>query len=158
MSKILEKVVAKRLTKYFTSNSLFTDSLVSGKGCQRRMLFRCWLNTVYDSFEQGNAAIGVFVDLSKAFDSLDRDHLCTKLEFYGIKNNELKWLCSFEFRSHKFGVPQECELSALLYIIYVNDIVKCTINLKFVMDADDTCIFDGHRKLESNVLIMNREV
>ena len=43
------------------------------------------VNAVYDSFEQGNAAIGVFVDLSKAFDSLDRDHLCTKLEFYGIK-------------------------------------------------------------------------
>ena len=125
------------------------------------------------SFEQGNAAIGVFVDLSKAFDSLDRDHLCTKLEFYGIKNNELKWFRSYvsnrkqcvkykntvsNFAATNFGVPQGGVLSALLYIIYGNDIVKCTNNLIFVMYADDMCIFAGHRNLESNVLIMNREL
>ena len=118
------------------------------------------VNAVYDSFEQGNAAIGVFVDLSKAFDSLDSNHMCTKLKFYGIKNNELKWFRSYvsngkqcvkyknavsNFAATNFGVPQGGVLSTLLNIIYVNDIVKCTNNLKFVMYADDTCIFAGHR-------------
>ena len=174
MSKILEKVVAKRLTKYFTSNSLFTDSQFGFReGMSTENAIQVLVNAVYDSFEQGNAAIGVFVDLSKAFDSLDRDHLCTKLEFYGIKNNELKWFRSYvsnrkqcvkykntvsNFAATNFGVSQGGVLSALLYIIYVNDIVKCINNLKFVMYADDTCIFAGYRNLESNVLIMNREL
>ena len=121
MSKILEKVVAKRLTKYFTSNSLFTDRQFGFReGMSTENGIQVLVIAVYDSFEQGIAAIGVFVDLSKAFDSLDRDHLCTKLEFYGIKNNELKWFRSYvsnrkqcvkykntvsNFAATNFGVP-----------------------------------------------------
>ena len=173
-SKVLEKIVARRVVKYFTENSLFIDSQFGfRKGLSTENAIQVLANAMYDSFENDKSAVGVFIDLSKAFDSLDRDYLCAKLEYYGVRDVELQWFSSYlnsrkqcvrfkdEFSSvlpTNFGVPQGGVLSAILYIIYVNDIVMCTDKVKYVIYADDTCVFADHSKLKDNMEIMNREL
>ena len=53
------------------------------------------INSIYDSFNQNEYALGVFIDLSKAFDTVDHNILIDKLDLYCRKNNSLKWLSSY---------------------------------------------------------------
>ena len=80
----------------------------------------CIVNSLYESFDEGHAVVGVFLDLRKAFDSLNRIILYKKLEYYGIRGKELEWFKSYfserkqlvnykgvrsEAMSVNFGVP-----------------------------------------------------
>ena len=112
--------------------------------------------------------VGVFIDLAEAFDSVYRDYLLDKLEFYGIKNVELQWFRSYlsnrnqcvKFKDEPSysDIPQGGVLPALLYIIYVNDIEFCSRNIKYVMYADDTCAFYENKNLNGNVELLNNEL
>ena len=53
------------------------------------------LNDVSSSFERGEYTLGIFIDLSKAFDTVDHEILISKLEYYGINGKTLKWLKSY---------------------------------------------------------------
>ena len=53
------------------------------------------IDNIYDSFNQNRYTLGVFIDLSKAFDTVDHNILIDKLNSYGIKNNSLKWFSSY---------------------------------------------------------------
>ena len=100
--------------------------------------------------------LGVFVDLSKAFDTLDHSKLITKLNNYGIRGNALNLISSYLSNRKQFvdvlnvksdelpvefGVPQGSVLGPLLFILYINDICNITSLGKFVLFADDTNIF-----------------
>ena len=89
-SKLLEKIVCVRLAEYLTANSLLAD-------CQFR--FRAHRTTenaienivtqLYDNFDASGYGLGVFLDLAKTFDSLDRTILYEKFKSYGISEVEL---------------------------------------------------------------------
>ena len=53
------------------------------------------INSIYDSFNQNKYTLEVFIDLSKAFDTVDHNILIDKSNLYGIKNNSLKWFLSY---------------------------------------------------------------
>ena len=98
----------------------------------------------------------VFVDLSKAFDTVDHAQLLSKLSVYGIKDKELAWLSSYLFDRKQFGVfdgqssgmqpissgvPQGSILGSLMFILLINDIES---NLKLcntILYAEDTVLF-----------------
>ena len=123
------------------------------------------INKILSEIETKNHVIGIFVDLSKAFDTIDHHKLLIKLEHYGIRgicHDLLKsylWNRKQFINFHKtlsdecsveFGVPQGSVLGPLLFLIYINDIVNCSDLATFVLFADDTNIFvSGKSKTEA---------
>ena len=163
-SKILEKLVYGRLIGHFFRNNFFTPAqfgFLPGKSTLDAA--QKIVNDIYDSFDKGEKTVGVFLDLAKAYDTIDREKLCRKLEYYGVTGLTLQCFRSYlsmrrqavrykgvvsDLRTTKFGLPQGGILSCLLYIIYANDIVKYCPELNFVMYADDTNIYTCGRKID----------
>ena len=114
------------------------------------------MNQVKEAFSQGKYTLGVFIDLSEAFDTADHNVLLEKLKAYGIQSENLKWFGSYlsnrkQFISHddfktemkivKCGVPQSSVLRPLLFLILTNNLKNSTKVLDPVPFADDTDLF-----------------
>ena len=104
----------------------------------------------------GKTIIAVFLDLQRAFETLDRNILLNKLQCYGLKDVELKWFKSYlngrkqktkvnnvfsDNINIKIGVPQGSVLGALLFLSYINDIHGVVNFSELVLFADDTLMF-----------------
>ena len=93
---------------------------------------------VMQAIEKGEYAIGVFLDFSKAFDTVDQDILLDKLDHCGIRGCAISWFKSYlscRPTMIKCGVPQG---SILLFLININDICTVCKNTIPVLFADDT--------------------
>ena len=109
--------------------------------------------------------IGIFIALSKAFDTIDHSILLDKLESYGVRGVAYDLIYSYITNRKQctkfldavsdettvfYGVPQGSVLGPLLFLIYINDITNCTSLAEFILYADDTNIFiTGNTKSEA---------
>ena len=114
-----------------------------------------------------------FLDLKKAFDTVDHKILLNKMHAYGIRGNILIWFRSYltnrsqfvsydgkqsEIQSITCGVPQGSILGSLLLIIYMNDICNVSELLFTVLYADDTCIVIHGKDMLSIITTLNHEL
>ena len=116
--------------------------------------------------------LGIFIDLSKAFDTVDQEILTKKLELCGITGCNLRWFESYLSNRKQFitygdkqtnietitcGVPQNSILGHLLFLIFANDFHKVTKYLD-PMFPDDTHLFYSHKNTITLFQIVNSEL
>ena len=113
--------------------------------------------------------ISVYLDLSKAFDTINHNIMLSKLEYYGIRGKTLEWLKSYlanrrqyvdyrgthsEIKQIEYGAPQGSVMGPLLFIIYSNDIPHSITYSKTILFADDTTVYLTHQNQMENILLL----
>ena len=169
MSKVLEKIVYKRTYNFLNDGGQFFTSQYgfrSGKSCQEAVAEL--IGEITRNKDMGFHTIGVFLDLSKAFDTLEHQVLFEKLAKYGIRGTPLNWYKSYltgrklrvkcmksatqqqEFSDYsdvEYGTPQGSCLGPLLFLVFINDLHRNLEHCNDIQFADDTTIYNGHRNM-----------
>ncbi|KAG8276518.1 hypothetical protein J6590_108834 [Homalodisca vitripennis] len=173
-SKVIEKIVLNRLLNYMTYNNLLTDQqhgFTKNKSTSTALI--SFIEYVIDQIEAKNTTTAIFLDLSKAFDTLDHEQLLTKLNTMGVRGTEAEWFRSYltnreqvveirhtqnnkiaHIRSSPLpvlrGVPQGSVLGPVLFTLFTNDLPKYLDEFATtLMYADDTVLLLADRTPEN---------
>ncbi len=156
IAKVIETTMSNQLVQYFNHNKLFIPQQYGyKKNCSTELAALEMLDRIIEQLNNKLTPINFYLDLSKAFDSIDHDILAYKLEHYGIHNNSLALLRSYLTNRYQYvqvdsvksnmleiksGVPQGSILGPLLFNIFTNDLVSSSTKFNFIMYADDTTL------------------
>jgi hypothetical protein len=164
-SKIFEKIVHNRLVSFITKYKILTENQY---GFQKKKsttsACQSFIGYVKEALDRQSVVVGIFFDLTKAYDVIDHDILLEKLEHYGIRGKINIWLKSYlmlhfqyvEITSNDnkysmnrynsilknviFGIPQGSILGPLLFLLHINDLPYHISNGEVILFADDTNI------------------
>ena len=153
IARVFEKLLYGQLYSYLMNNKLLDDRQFEFRSLHSTALALgkstdYWLMNI----DNGKLNSVVFLDIRKAFDTVNHDILLQKLECYGIKGNELIFFIQAynvnghmsSFKSISYGVPQGSILGPL-FIIYRNDLLSCVKETEITMYADDTSLYKAFR-------------
>ena len=177
--KIYEKELFNQICEYLLLNNLFCENQFGFRKNRSTddaiMMFHDRCKQLLD---QRQTPFAIFLDLSKAFDTIDHSLLIKKLAFYGFEDSALKLMTSYlsdrkqfvyidsdtssDTRGVGVGVPQGSCLGPLLFLIYVNDLPNSTDLLDSILFADDTSLFGAFSTIShdrnSDIALINQEL
>ena len=169
ISKIFEKVIHDQLYDYFDKYNLLAEQQY---GFRKRHSTECaavkLIDHVSKEMENEKTPTNVYIDLSKAFDTLTFDILLFKSKYYGVTDTALDLMrsyltnrkqyvvfngCQSDYSEIYTGVPQGSILGPLFFSIYINDLINVSNRLNVLMYADDTTMYFNLEEFE----YLNRE-
>ena len=154
--KVLESLIADLIRQYMENNNFFTDcqhGFRSHRSCVTQLLQV--LNDFTSFIEDKQNFDVIYLDFSKAFDSVPHKRLLIKLKSYGLSGTLLKWIESFltnrrqrvkvnnsfsNFSNVTSGIPQGSILGPILFIIFINDLPDVVMNICKIF-ADDSKVY-----------------
>ena len=131
------------------------------------------IDDIRNDVDKENLVGAIFIDLSKAFDTISHHVLLAKLQAYGVQRKELMWFTDYLFGRQQYvqlgtdkssnqpllcGVPQGSILGPLLFTVFYNDLTDLKMSSRVLQYADDTVVYCPGKDVESIEIVLSQDM